>query len=186
MNPVDRPEADELSEMLDQNAENPPISPETRIAELEGEVALHKDRVLRTLAEAENARRRHERQIADERVFAIEKFARDLLSVSDNLGRALETLTPQSLEALGETGRTLVTGVEMTQKSLHATFARHGVTALDAAPGATFDPNLHQAVTQIPSDQPKGTIAVCFTPGWRLGDRVLRAAMVAVSLGAAN
>ena len=74
----------------------------------------------------------------------------------------------------------------MTQKELHTVLARHGVTAIDAAPGAAFDPNQHQAVSQIPSDQPSGTIAETFQSGWKIGERVLRAAMVAVSAGPAN
>ena len=76
--------------------------------------------------------------------------------------------------------------MKMTQKELHRVLAKHGVTAVDAAPGASFDPNLHQAVSQIPSDQPSGTIAETFQSGWKIGERVLRAAMVAVSAGKAS
>ncbi len=158
-------------------------TPEERIIELEAQAAELNDKLLRTLAEMDNVRKRAERQVADARVYAVEKFAGDLLPVSDNLARALEALDDEAREALSDAGRGLLGGVEMTQKELHAVMARHNVTAIDAAAGSAFDPNLHQAVSQIPSDQPAGTIAEPFQPGWKIGDRVLRAAMVAVSTG---
>jgi len=142
--------------------------------------------LLRTLADLDNTRKRAERQVSDARVYAIEKFAGDLLSVSDNLSRALAALTDEDRAALSEAGRNLFEGIEMTEKELHTALARHGVTVIAALPGDTFDPNLHQAVANIPSDQPNGTIASCFQPGWKIGERTLRAAMVAVSAGAAN
>ena len=141
---------------------------------------------MRAIAEIDNVRKRAARETADARVFAIERFAGDLLSVSDNLSRAMEVLSNDEREALSEAGKSLMGGIEMTQKELHTVLARHGVTAVDAAPGASFDPNLHQAVSQIPSDQPSGTIAQCFQTGWKIGERTLRAAMVAVSTGPAN
>lgn len=145
-----------------------------------------REQLLRTLADLENTRKRAERQVADARIYAIEKFAGDLLSVSDNLSRALTALSDEDRAALSEPGRNLFEGIEMTEKELHTALARHGVTAIAAQPGDTFDPNQHQAVANIPSDQPNGTIASCFQPGWKIGERTLRAAMVAVSAGAAN
>lgn len=159
---------------------------ETRIAELEGEILGLKDQVLRAHAEMDNIRKRSAREVADSRVYAVEKFAGDLLKVSDNLSRALSALPDEERDALTEAGQNLLGGIEMTQKELHTVLARHGVTAVDAAPGATFDPNLHEAVSQIPSEHPSGTIAQTFQTGWKIGDRTLRAAMVAVSLGKAN
>ena len=153
---------------------------------LEAEVAELKDKLLRTFAEMENLRKRAERDAREGQVYAIEKFARDLLSVSDNFSRALETVTEEAMAEMSEKGRALFTGVEMTQKELHTVFSRHGVVPVAAEPGDAFDPNLHQAVSTIPSEQPKGTIAQCFAPGWKIGDRVLRAAMVTVSAGSAN
>ncbi|MEO0785703.1 MAG: nucleotide exchange factor GrpE, partial [Pseudomonadota bacterium] len=100
--------------------------------------------------------------------------------------RAMDALDADTRASLSEGGQSLMGGIEMTQKELHTVMARHGVTAIDAAPGAAFDPNLHQAVSQIPSDQPKDTIAQCFQSGWKIGDRTLRAAMVAVSTGPTN
>ena len=159
---------------------------EDRFRRLEEETGELKNQLLRALAETENIRKRSERQIADERVYAIERFARDVLSVSDNLARALEALPDEDRAALTERGQNLLSGVEMTQKELHAVMARHGVVAVDATPGTAFDPNAHQAVSQIPSDEPQGSVAQTFQTGWKIGDRVLRAAMVAVSAGPAN
>ena len=137
-------------------------------------------------AEMENLRKRSEREKSDARVYAIEKFARDLLSVSDNMARALEALPESEREALTDGGKGLLGGIEMTQKELHTVLTRHGVTAIEVEPGAVFDPNLHQAVANIPSEHPNGTIASLFQAGWKIGDRTLRAAMVAVSAGQAN
>ena len=162
------------------------LTPEQQILALEIEKQEMRDQLLRAMAEMENLRKRSEREKTDARVYAIEKFARDLLSVSDNMARALEALPEAEREALTDGGKGLLGGIEMTQKELHTVLTRHGVTIIDAEPGAAFDPNLHQAVANIPSDHPNGTIASLFQAGWRIGDRTLRAAMVAVSAGQAN
>lgn len=156
------------------------------IVKLEVEKEELRDQLLRTMAEMDNTRKRGQRQIAEASIYAIEKFAGDLLSVSDNLGRALESLSDEDKTGLSDGGKNLLSGIEMTQKDLHAALARHGVTAIAAEPGETFDPNLHQAVANIPSEYANGTIASCFQPGWKIGERTLRAAMVAVSAGAAS
>ncbi len=158
-------------------------TPQEQVAALQAETAELRDRLLRSLAEVDNVRKRAAREVADARAYAIEKFAGDLLSVSDNLARALEALPENDRHELSQAGRDLLGGIEMTQKELHAALARNGVTAVDAVPGAAFDPNLHQAVSQIPSPEPQGTIAQTFQSGWKIGERVLRAAMVAVSAG---
>ncbi len=150
---------------------------------LEAERDGLKDQLLRALAETENVRKRANRQIDDERIYAVERFARDLLNVSDNLSRALLALPEDSRAGLSDAGKNLVAGVELTEKELHAVMSRHGVSPIDAAPGASFDPNLHQAVSQIPSEHPAGSVAQTFQSGWKIGDRTLRAAMVAVSAG---
>ncbi|HCX10316.1 MAG TPA: nucleotide exchange factor GrpE, partial [Hyphomonas sp.] len=139
------------------------------VPQLEIEKEELREQLLRTLADLDNTRKRAERQVSDARVYAIEKFAGDLLSVSDNLSRALAALTDEDRAALSEAGRNLFEGIEMTEKELHTALARHGVTVIAALPGDTFDPNLHQAVANIPSDQPNGTIASCFQPGWKIG-----------------
>ena len=163
-----------------------PLTPDQQILALEVEKQELRDQMLRALAEMENLRKRSEREKSEARVYAIEKFARDLLSVSDNMARALDSLPDDEREALTEGGKGLLGGIEMTQKELHTVLTRHGVTAIEAEPGAAFDPNLHQAVANIPSEHPNGTIASLFQAGWKIGDRTLRAAMVAVSAGAAN
>lgn len=162
------------------------LTPEEVVLKLETEKEELREQLLRTLADLDNTRKRAERQVADARVYAIEKFAGDLLSVSDNLSRALAALSEEDRAALSEPGRNLFEGIEMTEKELHTALARHGVTVIAALPGDSFDPNLHQAVANIPSEQANGTIASCFQPGWKIGERTLRAAMVAVSAGAAN
>lgn len=142
-----------------------------------------KNQLLRALAETENVRKRANRQIADEKVYAVERFARDLLSVSDNLNRALESMPPENRGFLPDTLRNFIDGVELTQKELVSVLSRHGVKPVDASPGAEFDPVNHQAVTQIPSEYAAGRVASAFQSGWKIGDRTLRAAMVAVSAG---
>lgn len=154
-----------------------------RLIAMEAEKLEIKDQLLRTLADMENLRKRTQRQLADERVYAVEKFAGDMLSVADNLSRALTALTPEARADLSDAGKSLLEGIELTEKELIVALSRHGVTAVDSTPGTEFDPNVHQAVAQIPSDQPEGTVAEPFQTGWKLGDRTLRAAMVAVSTG---
>ncbi len=153
-----------------------------RVIALEAERDQLKEQIMRALAETDNVRKRANRQIADERLYAVEKFARDLLAVYDNLSRALEQTSADGAQS-GDGARALIEGVELTQKELVAVLARHSVTPIDATPGAAFDPALHQAVTQIPSPHPAGKVAQTFQSGWKIGERTLRAAMVAVSAG---
>lgn len=164
----------------------PPPSPEEAIALLEAEKADMNGQILRLLADLDNTRKRADRQVSEARVYAIEKFAADLLSVADNLARALDALPESERAGLTDAGKNLLGGIEMTAKELHTALGRNGVQPVEAAPGSPFDPNIHQAVAQIPSDQPAGTIAQLFQPGWKIGERTLRAAMVAVSTGPAN
>ncbi len=157
-----------------------------QVSALEKERDELKDNVLRALAETDNVRKRANRQIEEARIYAVEKFARDLLAVSDSLSRAVAAIPPGERALLHEASRTALEGVELTQKELVAVLARHGVTPIDASPGTAFDPALHQAVTQIPSKHPAGSIAELFQSGWRINDRTLRAAMVAVSAGSGS
>lgn len=162
------------------------VPAEEVIARLEAEKADMNGQILRLLADLDNTRKRADRQISEARVYAIEKFAADLLSVTDNLARALDALPESDRDGLTEAGKNLLGGIEMTAKELHTALGRHGVQPVEAAAGSAFDPNVHQAVAQIPSEHPSGTIAQLFQPGWRIGERTLRAAMVAVSTGPAN
>lgn len=153
-----------------------------RMAELETENAALRERALRALAEAENTRKRAERDVAAARDYANERFAQDLLAVADNLSRALTSLPPHAADSASEPMRNLLAGVELTERELMRVFERHRITPINPK-GEPFDPNLHQAVAQFPSDVPAGRVAEVMQTGYRLGDRILRAAMVAVSTG---
>ncbi|WP_353256055.1 nucleotide exchange factor GrpE [Hyphomonas sp.] len=167
-------------------AQAPAPPPEEVIAKLEAEKEELRMQYVRLYADLDNTRKRADREVSEARVYAIGKFAGDLLNVADNLARALSALPDAGRDTLTEAGKNLLGGIEMTQKELHTVFTRHNVLPIEAEPGGTFDPNVHQAVAQIPSPHPAGTIAQLFQPGWRIGERTLRAAMVAVSLGQAN
>ncbi len=158
-------------------------TPDQQIMILEAEKDEMRDQLLRTLAEMENIRKRAEREKTEARVYAIERFSGDLLSVADNLERALGALPDDEKAALSDAGRNLFDGIEMTHKELQTVLARHGLTTIEVEPGGVFDPNLHQAVANIPSEHPNGTVAEMFQSGWMIGGRTLRAAMVAVSAG---
>lgn len=153
----------------------------------EAERAELNDKILRLAAELENTRRRAERDKADAGRYAIANFARDLLGVADNFERALQAVgddgdnTPAS-----ETLTGLLAGLRMTEKELLTVLERHGVHRVAPA-GEKFDPNLHQAVAQTPSDTvPSGHVVDVVQSGFTIGDRVLRAAIVTVSTGAAK
>lgn len=148
---------------------------------LEADLAKARDDLLRALAEAENTRRRAERQVQDARIYAIDRFAADLLPVADTLSRAIAAAPRDTGD---DTLKTLLAGLDMTERALIETFARHGVKRVGAK-GEVFDPKVHQAVAQAPSDQAQGTVAEVMQPGYVLGERTLRAAMVVVSTGPA-
>jgi molecular chaperone GrpE len=146
---------------------------------LRAENAALKDQVLRVAAEAENTKRRAEREANDGRAYAIQKFARDLLPVADNLQRALQHAPQDSPDPLV---KNLGVGLEMTEKELLAAFERNGLKKIDPPKGAKFDPHQHQAVQEQPSDDvPGGGVVQVFQPGYELFGRVIRAAMVVVA-----
>jgi molecular chaperone GrpE len=158
-------------------------APETvDVAALQAELAKARDDMLRALAEAENTRRRAERQSADARAYAIDRFAADLLPVADTLTRALQAAPRDTAD---EALRNLITGLELTERSLVEAFARHGLRRVGAK-GDPFDPNIHQAVAQAPGDQPAGAVQEVMQHGYVLADRTLRPAMVLVSAGPAG
>jgi molecular chaperone GrpE len=159
-----------------------PISEAYDVATLQAELAKAKDDMLRALADAENTRRRAERSAQEARVYAIDRFAADLLPVADTLQRALQAAPRDDLD---EGFRNLLTGVELTERAMIDAFARHGLKQVGAK-GEAFDPKVHQAVAQAPGDQPAGTVQEVMQPGYVLGDRTLRAAMVLVSAGPAG
>ncbi|MGE0596329.1 MAG: nucleotide exchange factor GrpE [Hyphomonadaceae bacterium] len=166
----------------------PELPPQTdapaELAPFEAELNKARDELLRALAEVENTRRRAEKQAQDARLYAIDRFARDLLPVADTMARALAAMPPEAREAADETTKTFFSGVELTERALIEAFARHGLRRVGAK-GEPFDPNVHQAVVQTPSDQPAGTVIEVLQPGYVLADRTLRAAMVQVSAGPA-
>jgi molecular chaperone GrpE len=154
------------------------------IAALEAEKADLKDKVLRTLAEMENLRRRTEREVADARTYGVTKFARDMLGVADNLRRALDSLPEQTRASLEGAAKGMVEGVELTEKELLKALETHGVRKLDPL-GQKFDPNMHQAMFEAPDPtQAKGHVVAVVQSGFAIGDRVLRPALVGVSSGA--
>lgn len=156
-----------------------------RIEELEAQIATMRDQALRTMAEADNIRKRAEREVQKAKVYGVEKFAADVLSVYDNLSRALHTIDGQAKEELGDNARQLVEGIELTEKDLTSALGRHQIKPV-AGLGSKFDPNVHQAVANIPHPEiEKGYVAAVMQQGFTIGDRTLRAAMVAVSTGPA-
>jgi molecular chaperone GrpE len=142
-----------------------------------------KDRILRTLAEMENLRRRTEREVADAKSYGVTSFARDMLTVVDNLSRALEHLPAEARAAAEPQIQSVIEGVELTARDLEAALGRHGVKKLDPK-GQKFDPNFHQAIFEAPDETvPSGTVSQVVQTGWTIGERVLRPAMVGVSKG---
>ena len=163
-------------------AENP-TAPEQvdPVAEAKREAAEFKDKLLRTLAEMENLRKRTEREVFDARLYGIAGFARDVLAVADNMHRALDAIGPELCESDDAKVKALIEGVELTERELLKTLEKNGVKKFSPQ-GEKFDPNLHQAMYEVPtSDLPPGLVADVIQAGYMIGERVLRPAMVAVS-----
>jgi molecular chaperone GrpE len=164
-----------------------PDDPEQGSTEaLAKEAADARDRMLRTLAEMENLRKRTAREVSDARTYGISGFARDVLDIADNLQRALDAV-PEEARAAADPGlKALIEGVELTERSLHNALEKNGVRKFDPA-GEKFDPNVHQAMYEVPDPSvPPGTIAQVVQAGYMIGDRVLRPALVAVAKGGAK
>ncbi len=151
-----------------------------------------KDQALRYAAEAENTKRRAEREINDARAFAIQRFARDLFEAADNLSRALQAARAAKLGDHTEPAvKNLVLGIEMTEKAVQSAFERNGLKQIEPARGEKFDPNRHQAVMEQPADDvAPGSVMAVMQIGYELFGRIVRPAMVAVtpkaSAGAAD
>ena len=162
-----------------------PDDPESNDA-LAAELAEAKDKVLRTLAEMENLRRRTTREVADARAYGIAGFARDVLDIADNLQRALDSVPPEARESADAGLKSLIEGVELTERSLHATMEKNGVRKFDPT-GEKFNPNFQQAMYEIPDPSvPAGTVLQVVQQGYMIGERVLRPALVGVSKGGAK
>ena len=142
-----------------------------------------KDKLLRTLAEMENLRKRTAREVTDARLYGVTSFARDMLAVADNMRRALDAVSP-ALRASAEAGvKSLIEGVELTERELLKALEKSGVRQFTPK-GEKFDPNVHQAMYEVPDvSVPAGSIVEVVQPGYMIGERVLRPAMVGVSKG---
>jgi molecular chaperone GrpE len=151
------------------------------LARLANENAELKDRMLRALADAENTRRRSERESKENRQYAVTSFARDMLNVADNLHRALQSIPEDSRAQVTAQVKAVIDGVEATERQLLAALERHGVRRIETA-GAKFDPHLHQAIAEVASEgRPAGTIVNVVQTGYVIADRLLRPAMVTVA-----
>ena len=161
-----------------------PDDPETGSVEaLAKEAAEARDKMLRTLAEMENLRKRTAREVSDARTYGITGFARDVLDIADNLQRALDAL-PAEARANADPGlKALIEGVELTERSLLNTLEKNGVKKFDPA-GQKFDPNFQQAMYEVPdASVPSGTVVQVVQTGYMIGERILRPALVGVSKG---
>jgi molecular chaperone GrpE len=159
-------------------ADNGPAPPDA--AALAKEVTEYKDKLLRALAEMENMRRRTDREVADARAYAVSGLARDLIGVADNLRRALEA-AGESTAAIEGPAKALHEGVELIERELLKVLERHGVKRFDPQ-GAKFDPNFHQAIFEVcDANVPVGSVAQVVQPGYVIGERVLRPALVGVA-----
>ncbi|QDZ08341.1 nucleotide exchange factor GrpE [Sphingomonas panacisoli] len=169
----------ETEDLRAETAEGAPeLAEHDRVAQLEAELAEANKAVMYAHAEAQNVRRRAEKEAADSRAYAVTGFARDVLSVADNLERGLAAI-PEELRG-DERLKGLVTGLEATKRELDNVFQRNGITRI-AAMGLPLDPNQHQAMLELPSDQAPGTIVQEMQAGYMLRDRLLRPALVGVA-----
>jgi len=164
-------------------AEPAPAEREDPALALAREASELRDKLLRTLAEMENLRARTAREVADSRTYAVASFARDILSIADNMARALQTLRAELKDNSGV--KALLDGVELTERELLKVLDKHGVRKFEPQPGEKFDPNLHQAMYEVVDPSlPGGTVAQVVQAGYTIGERMLRPALVAVAKGA--
>jgi molecular chaperone GrpE len=165
--------------MADSAFDGPDAALEAMLDALQAENAGLKDQMLRVAADAENAKRRAEREANDARAYAIQKFARDLLGVADNLSRALQHAPSGEVDSLV---KNFVLGIELTEKELSGAFDRNGLKKVEPARGAKFDPHLHQAMMEQPaSDVEPGAVLQTMQAGYELMGRIVRPALVVVA-----
>jgi molecular chaperone GrpE len=150
---------------------------------LQTENAELKDKVLRTLADMENLRRRTEREVADAKTYGVTSFARDMLTFADNMRRAIDAVPAEVRERADAGIKTFVEGIELTERDFLSRLTKHGVRKLEPQ-GLKFDPNMHEALFEIPDESvPNGTVMQVVETGYAIGERVLRPAKVGVSRG---
>ncbi|HEV2155848.1 nucleotide exchange factor GrpE [Bradyrhizobium sp.] len=164
-----------------------PDDPEPGSVELlQKEAAEARDRMLRTLAEMENLRKRTAKEVADSKLYGVTGFARDVLDIADNLQRALDAVPAEARAAADAGLKSLIEGVELTERSLLNALEKHGVKKFDPL-GQKFDPNFQQAMFEVPdASVPSGTVVQVMQAGYLIGERVLRPALVGVSKGGAK
>jgi molecular chaperone GrpE len=173
------------SSLSQPSAESPIGEPEpfTELENLYQENAGLKDRLLRAMAEAENVRRRAEKEVADAKLYGVTSFAREMLAFADNLRRAGESVSADARANLAPVAAALLDGIGVTERDFLSRLARFGVKPIEAL-GAKFDPNLHEALYEIPDEnKPAGSVAQVMEQGYTIGERVLRPAKVGVTRG---
>ena len=199
--PTAKPTAEEIAEALQPGNDNEPTPEDILQAELEalgeeGEpdpfIVLERlraendelnDKLLRAAAEMQNIRKRSERERQEAGQYAATAFARDIISVADNLARALQSMDEETRANADEATKNLVDGIEMTERELLNVFQRHGIIRIDPM-GERFDPNMHEAMFEAENpEMPAGTVMSVAQCGYKIADRVLRPAMVGVSKG---
>ena len=139
------------------------------------------DKLLRSLAENDNLRKRHEKETEDNLKYATKNFAFSLLPVTDNFQRAIQSI-PDDVSEKDKLLKNLVIGIQAVEKELDDVFLKNGIKKFDSL-DQKFNPEIHQAVSKVNNDKPEGTIVEEFQRGYMIGDRLLRAAMVVVSMG---
>ncbi|WP_330083045.1 nucleotide exchange factor GrpE [Methylocystis iwaonis] len=173
------------SSLSQPSAEAPIGEPEpfTELENLYQENAGLKDKLLRAMAEAENVRRRAEKEVADAKLYGVTSLAREMLAFVDNLRRAAESVPAEARAALDPVAATLLDGIGVIERDFLSRLARYGVKPIEAL-GAKFDPNLHEALYEMPDEiKPAGTVAQVMEQGYTIGERVLRPAKVGVTRG---
>jgi len=164
------------------NFEYDTSSMEAELETARAETAQLREQMMRIAADAENTKRRTEREANDARAYAIQKFARDLLGVADNLSRALQHAPREDVDPAV---KNLLVGLDMTERELNAAFERNGLKKVDPLRGAKFDPHFHQAIGMVEADAEPNTVVQLLQKGYLLHDRVIRPALVMVSRGKA-
>lgn len=182
IDPVDQTAASTLEDATQAKGAGAEPDPFVVLENLNAENANLKDRMLRTMAEMENLRRRADKEVADSKIYGISNFAREMLNVADNLHRAIASL-PADARTGSDAVRNLAEGVELTERDLLSRLARFNVKPIEPE-GKKFDPNMHEALFEIPDETvPSGTVLQVVEAGYAIGDRVLRPAKVGVSRG---
>lgn len=175
------PEMEDAADPAAPAATQPPEGADANAEALQAEVADLKNKLLRTLAEMENLRRRTEREIGDARQYAVANFARDMLTVGDNLRRAIDAV-PKEQRGSGDAALdALIDGVEVTERGLEQSLTKFGVRRIETK-GQKFDPAVHQAMFEMESpDAQPGTVVEEIQAGYVIGDRTLRPALVGIA-----